>query len=345
MPVANIDTEFILKRTNRLWNDAVGKNFFLTGGTGFFGKWLIESFAHINDKLNLGSQMLVLSRNPESFLKQNPYYSNLPSVSFMRGDFKDFTFPEEQFDYVMHVANDTQLQIGSADPDFIVETITTGTRHMLDFAEHCGAKRFLFTSTGAVYNRNGADKPCISEEDFDPDNPPDLPYARGKIISEQMCLEHCRNRELETVIARCFAFIGPYMDLGIYYAAGNFINDALNGRTIRINGDGKPYRSYMYMADLVVWLWTMLFAAETGTVYNVGSDQPVTIAELAEKVSNCVQPSCRVEILNKNVTAQAASRYVPSTNKAMADLGLSCDVDIEEAINRTIRYYRTLEII
>ena len=145
---------------------------------------------------------------------------------------------------------------------------------------------------------------------------------------------------METKIARCFAFVGPHLPLDANYAIGNFIRDALRGGPIQVQGDGTPWRSYLYAADLAVWLWTLLFRGPAAEPVNVGSDQAVSIAQLAHRVQTLLAPGAEVIILQEPKADVQATRYVPSIERARA-LGLETWIDLDEAILRTAAWHRT----
>ena len=106
-----------------------------------------------------------------------------------------------------------------------------------------------------------------------------------------------------------------------------------------MKGDGTPYRSYLYAADLIIWLWTILSRGESCRAYNVGSEEAITIAELARKVANCFQNSPEVQIATEAVLDKSPDRYVPSTKRAQDELGLGHIVGLETALERTIAHY------
>jgi dTDP-glucose 4,6-dehydratase len=336
------DLDHVLEHTRPLWEEARGARIFITGGTGFIGCWLLESFARANERLALGAEALVLTRNPAAFARKAPHLANRADIRFHSGDARDFAFPAGRFSHVIHAATEASAQLNEEQPALMLETIVAGTRRALDFSARCGGQRFLLTSSGAVYGRQ---PPALTHlaEDYagGPDvSNPQSAYGEGKRVSELLCAIQARQHGLEVKIARCFAFVGPYLPLEAHFAIGNFIRDAMAGGPIKVNGDGTPFRSYLYAADLAIWLWTILFKGASNRPYNVGSRQEVSIAETAAAVSGALPGKAPVVIAQKPVPGRPAERYVPETARAEQELGLRQWVALEEAIRRTAQWHK-----
>ena len=331
------DLDNILTCTGDLWEELRDGRIFITGGTGFFGCWLLESFLWANAKHRLNASAVVLSRNPNGFLKKAPHLASNPAITLHQGDIRDFSFPEGHFSHVIHAATEASAKLNVEAPLLVLDTIVNGTRRALDFAVHSGARKFLLTSSGAVYGRQPADLTHIPEEYPGAPDPMDAraAYGNGKRLAEHLCALVSQRHPLETKIARCFAFVGPYLPLGIHFAIGNFIKDAVAGTPIQISGDGTPYRSYLYAADLAAWLWTILFHGRPNRPYNVGSEEALSIEALARIVAQSVQPPSPVHIATQALPGKPAERYVPSTHRAETELGLKCRIPLAEAVRRT----------
>jgi len=344
-PLPAEDLDHILKYTLPLWEKARGRNIFLSGATGFFGAWLLESLVWGNRRLDTGIAATVLSRDPEAFVRRMPHLASEPCIRLLQGDVRDFDFPPEEFEYVIHAAAPASAAAASQ-PLELLSTLFDGTKHMLEFAKACGAKRFLFTSSGAVYGRQPQNLSYIPESYL---GGPDwldknAAYAEGKRVSEQMCSLYVQESEIEFIIARCFAFVGPHLPLNQHYAIGNFIADALAGRSIAVRGDGTPVRSYLYGADLAIWLWTMLLRESmpgpNPHVYNVGSGEAISIRDLAQVVVEELDPRLEVTVAEAPIAGGPRLHYVPDVSIADDCLGLRQSIGLRDAIRRTAAWHR-----
>lgn len=342
-PLPADDLRHVLALTGPdLWEPLRGERLFLTGGTGFFGRWLLETFLAANEARALRANVVVLSRDPAAFARRVPALAQHPAVTLHAGDLRDFPFPAGTFRAVIHAAAEVDVRGVHRPAREIFDNAVAGTRRVLDFALAAGTERLLFTSSGAVYGRQPPELPRVPEDHPGAPDPLDVPaaaYGEGKRAAEFLCAAASREHPaLACVIARAFAFIGPHLPLDGPYAAGNFLRDALAGGPVRVGGDGRPVRSYLYAADLAVWLWTLLFRGAPGRAYNVGSERAVSVGELAGLVARAAGLGEDAVAIAAPPGAGSAPRYVPDTARARGELGLRETVGLEEALARTLRH-------
>lgn len=335
------DLAYILKNTKDIWPGLKGKKIFLTGGTGFFGKWLLETFSYIIKEMSLDIHVFVLSRNPEAFIVRHPHLGEKTCFTFLRGEISDFPFPESDIDLIIHAATEASAKLNNEQPLVMIDSIIQGTRSVLEFARLNNVKRMLFISSGAVYGIQPDGLKGFSEDYSGSPNSLDSSsaYAEAKRMAELLCACYCKQYQIEIPIARCFAFVGPYLDLDIHFAIGNFIRNGLNNENIIIKGNGKPLRSYMYAADLVIWLLHIFVRGGSNVAYNVGSDDALSIKELAYRIA-AFFPGINIEILNQTNPTDRNQNYVPDIQKAQAYFDFNCPIGIDESIRRTINFYK-----
>jgi dTDP-glucose 4,6-dehydratase len=324
------DLDHILEHTESLWADARRSRIFITGGTGFVGTWLAESLLWANCRLSLGIETVLLTRDGARV--------RWDGAGVVIGDAAEFEMPAGTFEFTVHAATNAHVAPNVDSPTGMLDRDVAGTRRVLEFAKLHGTRRLLFTSSGAVYGKQPPDLSNVPEDYMGAPDPCDTAsaYGFGKRISEHLWACYSQVYRFEATIARLFAFIGPHLPLDVHYAAGNFLRDALAGGPIQIAGDGTPYRSYLYAADLAIWLWTILFRGHSARPYNVGSPEPVSVLDLARAIG----PGLEIHVAKKAAPGAPAARYVPSTERAEKELGLRVWVPLDEAIRRTTEWHR-----
>jgi UDP-glucuronate decarboxylase len=307
----------------------------LTGGTGFFGKALLRHV--LATGLPVEASVVVLSRNPELFLSGYPELAANGKISFVKGDILNReSLPwGHAFSHVLHAATDSTIG-PSLTPLQRYDQIVDGTRNILDLAVATGARRFLLTSSGAIYGPQPTDLEALPEDwpGSPPLAEPSTAYGQAKRAAEHLCALFGAQHGLDMVVARCFAFVGPDLPLDVHFAIGNFIRDARTADAITVFGDGTPLRTYLDQTDLAHWLFTLLDQGCAGQAYNVGSDEVISIADLAHLVGGILAPDKPVRILGQPTPGAVRSRYVPDIRKAKSAFGLSATVSLAEAIRR-----------
>ena len=341
-PVFDKDLQHIVAHTRELWEDLRGKRIFVTGGTGFFGKWLVAAFCRANDAYSLDARLVVLTRNPARASAESPELYGQPCTALLPGDFQSFQFPDGEFSHIIHAATANDPVTSPIARDELFDVNVAGTRRVLAFAAGASVNRLLNISSGAVYGPQMSDVSQVPEDCPAAPAPAriDLAYGHSKRTSEFLVAAHAEKHGYSACSARCFAFVGPHLPLDANFAVGNFIGDALEGRPICVKSDGTALRSYLYMADLAIWLWTLLLRGHNARAYNVGSDQAISVGALAQLVANIVNPRSEVTIALPPTAGQPAARYVPSIARARNELGLEPWIDLPEAIERTAAWHR-----
>ncbi len=323
----------ICDATEGHWEGFRNQQLFITGGTGFFGRWLLESFLAANRRLELHARATVLTRDPARFRRSCPHIGDHSAITLLPGDVRSFAFPDGEFAFVIHAAVDVSAARahGNAGRSGLLAAMFDATRRTLDFAASHRTRRFLMVSSGAVY---GAQPESLSHipETYGGGPDPCLPqsaYGEGKRASEALCAAYSSPGDLQCLITRPFAFVGPHLALDQGFAIGDFLRDAMAGQSLIIRGDPTTMRSYLYAADLAVWLWTILFHGTTLRPYNVGSTEVISV----------VCPGLPMRVASHAQPRAALSQYVPAVRRACEELGLRQTIFLRDAIRRTAAWH------
>lgn len=333
------DLDDVLEQTRDLFERLRGQSVLITGGTGFVGTWLLEALVWADQRLSLGTRAFVLTRYPEQFARRAPHLASAPTVELLTGDVRSVEWPDREFAYVVHGATPSDAELNEGSPREMLDIIEGGTHHVLELVSQMDCARLLLLSSGAVYAPSCTGVALDEESEIGPAWPAETSaYHAGKRAAEhEVTKSGC-----DATIARLFAFVGPYLPLNRHFAIGNFIGAAVKGQAVAVAGDGKPVRSYLYGSDMAAWLWAMLLHPRAdGRTFNVGSEDAVSVGDVARLVAETIAPPCAVSVAGGGARG-AGLFYVPSTAKARTELGLRQTVELPEALRRTMAWHTAL---
>jgi len=316
-----------------------GKRLLITGGTGFIGIWLLETISWLNDQWDQPCRIYVPTRSPERFIRKVPHLVRADIV-LLSGDVRAFEYPDDRCDMVIHAAAPADPQTSDRDPLGVASIIVDGTRRALDLAVQKKVESFLLVSSGAVY---GSQPPELERVPEDYMGGPDLTnprsaYGEAKRYAEVLCALYCEKFGVPIRIARPFTFVGPYQDIDAGFAVTDFLKEGLQGLPLHIRGDGTTVRSYCYASDMVAALWQILLNGAVGRAYNVGSDEPISILELARMVVSALPVPVDVVMSGKQVPRHKSPRYVPDITRGRSELDVIPTVGLDEALRRTLQW-------
>ena len=337
------DCDEVTANSASLLSKLKGECILITGGTGFMGTWLVEIVTFLNDNYNFNTRLILLSERAQNFSAKAPHLAMRKDVELIERDVRNVLEIPDEITFIIHAASNPDNRIHASDPFKTIYVISKGTDAIFNAAIRLpDLKKLLNISSGLIYG------PQPLELDTIPENfrgGPDCDsvasaYAEAKRFAETLCSVYRSQYKMPIVTARPFAFIGPYQLLDKPWAVNNFIRDSLMGGPIRILGDGKTVRSYMYPSDMAFWLLRILVDGTSGLAYNVGSPHGVTLQQLAEKIASNfpVQPKIISRVAGDGSLYR--SRLVPDVTIAQKNLGLTQKVNINEAIKRTLLWYR-----
>lgn len=334
--LSQADLTHVLDHTRHVWDDYRDARIFITGVTGFVGSWLLETLVHADRTLHLGIKATVLVRDKDAFAARLPHLASSPIVRAHIGDVRIVDPPTHAFSHFVHCASAATPRMNAEKPDEVLDIIENGTERMIEEAATGSDVRFLQVSSGSVYGPQPVALDRIAETyTGTPDrNDPAQRFGAAKRKAEQVGVASAK-KGVGFVSARMFALVGPRLPLDGQFAIGNFFADARAGRTVDLNSDGTPVRSWMYAADMAAWCWTLLARGRAGAGYNVGSEEQVSLWDAAHRIAALPSPPVAVTRAKEPVEGTLPQRYVPSVTMALDELNLEPWIRLDDALART----------
>lgn len=259
----------------------------ITGASGTIGSFLVDTLLYASERYGLHLHIYAAGRRVEE-LRKLFLPAQDTGISFVRYDLKDEITFDFDVDYIVHAGGNAHPAAFNADPVGTLMDSVAGTYQLLLFGLRHKAKRFLYVSSGEVYGQGNKELDAFPEDYsgyLDPTAPRSC-YPMGKRGAENLCVSFTKQYGMETVIVRPCHTYGPGMTKSDSRAHAQFLRNALSGSDIVLKSTGSQYRSYLYAADCVSGLLSVLTSGKTGEAYNLANpNSRVTIAQFAEIVA------------------------------------------------------------
>lgn len=314
------------------------KTILITGGTGFVGAWVARSLAWLNDEFNFKCRIILLARNPNKLEKSDPELYQRDDITFKRSDVRSIHNLQSDINFIIHAAATPDNRVHMSDPVNTMDVIALGTKAVMDAASRLSdIEGIVHLSSGQVYGKPPVNGDTLSETMLGSFLKSDITsvYPEAKRYSETVCLAYRSLYKLPISIVRPFSFIGPFQELNKPWAINSFLQEALNNQPMRIVGNGKPQRSYLYATDMAAWLLMILAKGKRGDVYNLGSSEAVSLLDVANKINIIISKPVEVIVQNHN---NDISKFIPNLDYITKQLKVKEIFTFEQALQHTVKW-------
>ena len=328
----------------------------ITGATGFFGRWLLESLVMLKAELGGSGTLIAQSRDPARFVADHPWLAKSEHLEWWQAhplawDEVDLRASLRRggragdLQCVIHLVTEGDNRAAESNPAGTRDLIVNSARRAAELARAMGAGKLLFTSSGSVYRTPAGEGSARRETDpvwARPTADSSSYHITGfaKLEAERAVMTALEGGATAGTIARCFSFLGPGLPLVGKFAAGNFLSDALAGRDLVIKGSGRPIRSYLHPVDLVVGLMAIMARGSSDAVYNLGSEQPLSLAQLAHVIADQAPGRPAVRVLGGPDAGGVGGHYVPSMARARGEVDFAETINVAAGVGRTLAWLR-----
>ena len=321
------------------------KTIFITGSTGLIGRYLISFLIYLNYTFNYNVTVVANARSFNSIRKT---FDELVSSKYFRMSVGDINAPLKYWgniDYIINCASNTHPMQYSTDPIGTIMTNVLGTRNILELACSSQAKKVLFLSSVEIYGENKYGVEKFKEQDmgYIDCNTLRACYNEAKRTGETLCQAYIESKGIDVSVVRLPRIYGPTVKKDDSKVLSQFINKAIKGEDIVLKSEGKQYFSYLYVADAISGMLTVLLNGVKGEAYNLGNiESDIHLKDLAELVASIAGTKVVFD-LPSEVEKKGFSKAVDARldyTKIIDKLGWKPLFSIEEGLRKTIDFLK-----
>jgi UDP-glucuronate decarboxylase len=315
----------------------------LIGGKGFLGTYFLKTLLSINKILSKPAKIVVIDNLITS---KNNEPNNEPNVEFIQADISQKISFDYDFDYIIHSASIASPPIYRKFPIKTIDVNYQGTRNLLDFAKETNLKGMLYLSSSEIY---GDPHVIPTPEDYwgyVSNTGPRSCYDESKRLAETICVMFNQQFKIPVKIVRPFNVYGPYLNLDDGRVIPDFMKGAIKNSKIIMHSDGSPTRSFCYVTDAMRAFFRVLLLAPSGSIYNVGNDEEISMKGLAEKIQRVVKKQVSINMEKSdevNYLKDNPQRRCPDLSKIKNDVKYFPKIKTQEGIERIHKWYTGIE--
>ena len=314
----------------------------ITGGAGFIG-------SHLSDELIAGGNEVVVLDNLSTGRFENiAHLEGNKSFQFVEGDILNEMLVDklvERCDVVYHLAAAVGVDLVVKKPLESLVTNIKGSEIVLDMV-HRYHKKVLITSTSEIYGKN-TNGPLKEDDDRILGSPLKVRwgYSTAKAVDEMLAYIYWKEKKVPTIIVRLFNTVGPRQTGAYGMVIPRFVNQALKNEDITVYGTGKQSRCFLHVKDVINTLVKLMNSKDAvGQVFNIGSQEEISIENLAKKVIEITKSKSKLVYISYEKAYEEGfedmQRRVPDTTKVKNLTGFKPTMDLEGTIKSVVEYYK-----
>jgi len=294
-----------------------GKKILITGSAGLIGSSLVDVLLKMNES-GARIEIYALGRNLIKLEERFPHTTE--ALHFVVQDLNEDLSFDFQVDMVIHAASNANPISYSEDPIGTIQGNTEATMKLLDYCREAAVEQFLYISSGEVYGQLDERQIPFTEEMSGYIDPMAVRscYMLSKKMAENICISYQHQYGIKTKVIRLSHVFGPAYTSKDNRVSAAFVNDALAGKDIVLKSLGNQLRSYVYIADAVSGILSVLTAGESGQAYNVtNTDNAVMLVDFAKTLADLAGVKQVIELEDSN--QQDMSKITPISFAVLSD--------------------------